>query len=275
MVADQGASAGLYPGWRFTLRYRVSRASVGFLTRLLFRVQVEGPGRFPSGPAVVCFNHLNWIDPFVMLTVLPPRPRIHFFGPKEEDMSVGARNRLMMLSATAVPFRPGKDNLLDTTRRVRVALASGGILAIAGEGRIQPDEHAVLEIQDGAAFFALQNRVPVIPVALNGTSALSFRGRLRVRVGEPIVGSGRPTAEAVGALSTGVRAALLQLVADAPLPPTPSGRWAQFTELFNDWPEGSRALADAAAAERRATASAALGPGRDPADPSAQADLRP
>jgi len=229
-------------------------------TRTLFRVRVERREGFPTRPAVVCFNHLNWVDPFIMLTVLPARPRIHFFGPKEADMTVGLRNRLMTFSATAVPFRPGKGDLLDTTRRVGVALGSGGILAIAGEGRIQPDEHQVLEIQEGTAYFALRNRVPIVPVAINGTSSLSFRGPIRVRVGDPIESVGRPTRDAISALSGQVRDSLRELVADAPAPALGHGRVGRLTELFNDWPEGSRALAEAAAAERRVTGAAAADP---------------
>lgn len=68
------------------------------------------------------------------MAVLPFRPRLYFFGPKEEDMAVGGRNRLMSWTRTSVAYRPGKSDLLDATRRVGAVIAAGGVLAIAGEG---------------------------------------------------------------------------------------------------------------------------------------------
>jgi hypothetical protein len=82
--------------------------------------------------------------------------------------------------------------------------------------------------------------VPLVPVAIHGTSWLAFGRRITVEIGEPLEGSGRPTREAVDALTARTWEALHELVADAPEYPVPGrfGRW--FTEVFNDWPEGSR-----------------------------------
>jgi 1-acyl-sn-glycerol-3-phosphate acyltransferase len=234
------------PRWNRTLRYYSSRLLVGLLMHLLFRVRVEGRENLPKGPALLCFNHLNWMDPFLLYATLPLRPRLFFFGPREEDLRVGPRNRLMFWTATPVPFRPAKNDLLDTTRRVQAVFDVGGVLAIAGEGRIHVGERTLLPLQDGAAYFALRGGVPVIPVALNGLSWLGFRRRLRVRIGAPIAVSGRPTSEAVSGLTARTTEALLALLADAPDPAPPGrfGRW--LTEVFNDWPEGSRAATEAA-----------------------------
>jgi 1-acyl-sn-glycerol-3-phosphate acyltransferase len=228
------------PRWNRAVRYYASRLVVGVLMRLLFRLRVEGRDRLPPGPALYCFNHLNWIDPFLLYATLPLRPRLYFFGPKEADLRVGSRNRLMYWTATAVPYQPAKSDLLEATRRVSAVFQAGGVLAIAGEGRIHVDERDLLRVEDGAAYFALRAGVPLVPVAINGTSWLGFRRRLRVRIGRPIPTGGRATGEAVGALSAEAWRALKGLVADAPdpVPPGRFGRW--LTELFNDWPEGSR-----------------------------------
>jgi len=229
------------PRWSRTLRYYVSRFVVGLLMRLLFRLRLEGRENLPHGPAVYCFNHLNWTDPFLLYATLPLRPRLYFFGPKEADMQVGPRNRIMYWTATAVPYKPAKTDLLDVARRVGAVFEAGGVLAIAGEGRIHVGEHDLLELQDGAAYFALRSRVPIVPVAVNGGSWLDLRRTLRVRVGRPIPTGERATSETVAALTTETWLALKALVADAPQPAVPGrfGRW--LTEVFNDWPEGSRA----------------------------------
>ncbi|HEU0236511.1 MAG TPA: HAD-IA family hydrolase [Candidatus Limnocylindrales bacterium] len=226
--------------WRRTVRYWLSRTVVWLLARAYIRLRVEGRERLPAGPAVYCFNHLNWADPFVLMATLPFRPRLYFFGPKEENMSAGGRNRLMLWTGTAVPYRPGKNDLLEATRRVRAVFAAGGVLAIAGEGRIHAGEAELLPLNEGAAYFALRSGVPIVPLAINGTSWLRLGRRVRVRIGQPIATSGRPTREAVAALTEETWGRLHDLVADHPdyRPPGPVGRW--LTELFNDWPEGER-----------------------------------
>ncbi len=234
----------------------LTRAFCYTVVRSLFRLRIEGRDRFAQGPALYCFNHLNWTDPFVLVASLPGRPRYALFGPKEEDMAVGGRNRLISWTGMAIPYRPAKDDLIETTRRVTGLLADGWVIGVAGEGRIHRGERELLPLAEGTAYFALRAGVPIIPIALNGTSWLGLRRAIRVRVGQPIHGTGRPTREAVRTMTDATAAALRALVADFPDPPEPGrfGRW--LTEAFNDWPEGARpelGAGDAAALERAAS----------------------
>ena len=63
----------------------------------------------------------------------------------------------MSWTCATVPYRPGKNDLLEATRRVSAVLASGGVLAIAGEGRIHASEHDLLRLEEGPAYFALRS----------------------------------------------------------------------------------------------------------------------
>ena len=210
------------------------------MVRCLVRVRIEGRDRFATGPAIYCFNHLNWSDPLFLLAFLPGRPKVAMFGPKEEDMGTGGRNRLIVWPASRSRTSPAKNDLIETTRRVQRVLDAGWVIAIAGEGRIHRGERELLPLAEGTAYFALRAGVPVIPLAINGTSWLGFRRTIRIRVGEPIAAEGRPNREAVEALTARTAEALLALVADFPDRPEPGrfGRW--LTEQFNDWPEGAR-----------------------------------
>lgn len=197
------------------------------------------------------------------MAVLPLRPRLSFFGPKEEDMRAGGRNRLMAWTGASIPYKPGKNDLLDATRRVRSVLSAGGVLAIAAEGRIGAIESRILPLNDGPAYFALRAGVPLVPVGINGTSWLRFGGRVRVRIGEPIAPTGRADRAAVDAMTTTLRDHLAALVADAPEPRRTGVVAAWFTDRFNEWPEGSR---DAALAVQLGEAPPPAGePAPDPA----------
>jgi 1-acyl-sn-glycerol-3-phosphate acyltransferase len=241
-VSELPGTPGISPRRR-TIRYYLSRLIVGVLARAWFRPRLEGRERLPGTPAIYCFNHMSWADPFMLMAVLPMRPRLYFFGPKEEDMHAGGRNRLMTWTGSAIPYKPGKNDLLEATRKVGAVVDAGGVVAIAGEGRIHPRESELLPLSEGAAFFALRSGIPLVPIAINGTSWLRFGGRVRVRVGEPIVGTGRPTRAAIQQLTAECWSTLHDLVSDVPdaAPPGPIGR--RLTELFNEWPEGSREAA--------------------------------
>lgn len=172
-------------------------------------------------------------------------------------MHVGGRNRLMSWTGTPIPYKPGKDDLLGATRRVSTVLTAGGVVAIAGEGRIHASEAELLPLNEGAAFFALRSHVPMVPLAINGTSWLRFGGRVTVRVGEPLPALGRPTRETIAELTQQMATSLRAMVRDAPDVPVP-GRFGQWlTERFNDWPEGSREATSAASAANHAAAASA------------------
>ena len=234
---------------RRTIRYWLARLVASIVTRGYLRVRLVGRERLPPGAAIYCFNHMSWIDPFALMAILPFRPRLWFFGPKEEDMAVGGRNRVMSWTGTTIPYKPGKNDLLEATRRVAAVIESGGVVAIAGEGRIHVRESELLPLSEGAAYFAMRSGVPLVPVAIHGTSWLRLGGRITVEIGEPVLTAGRPSREAVGEATLRLSVVLGAMVAHAPEVTRPGrvGRWV--TERFNEWPEGSR---DAALAASRA-----------------------
>jgi 1-acyl-sn-glycerol-3-phosphate acyltransferase len=233
---DLGYGPRRFPAFRHALARFIARALlVPFL-----RLRIEGLENLPDGSSVVCFNHLNWTDPIVVLAAMPARPPLYFFGPKEPDMYVGARNRLMRWAGNAVAYLPGNRDMVRAVKRVDELMASGAALAIAGEGRIHVGESGIRELSEGPAVFALRSHVPVVPVAINGNSWLGFGRQVRVRVGQPVPTVGLDRRRDAAAVTREVRARLADLVADAPELPPPGPFWRRVTEVFNDWPEGAR-----------------------------------
>jgi 1-acyl-sn-glycerol-3-phosphate acyltransferase len=214
--------------------------STWLAVRVFARLRVEGLERLTAGPSLICFNHQSWADPFVLMAALPARPDLFFFGPKEADMRVGRKNRLIRWSRRDVPFRPDKRGLVAVARRVEAIFEAGDRLAIAPEGRIHAGERVVLPLDEGVARFAVRSAVPIVPVGIIGVSWLRFGGTVRVRVGDPIPTAGASGKDDVVALTRATRLALLELVADGRdrEPPGRFGRW--LTEVFQEWPEGAR-----------------------------------
>ena len=60
--------------------------------------------------------------------------------------------------ASAIPYKPAKSDMIDTTRRVQRVLDAGWAIAIAGEGRIHRGERELLPLAEGTAYFALRCR---------------------------------------------------------------------------------------------------------------------
>ena len=234
-------------------RHWVSRSLAGLLIRVWFRVEVVGGERFLREPALYAFSHLNWTDPLLLLATFPSRPRLYFYGPKQEDLRTGRRNRMMWWTTIPIPFSPSKDDLLTSVRRAQAVFDSGGSLGISAEGSIHVHEGDLLPFEEGAAYLALRAGVPIVPVAISGTSWARFRGKAIVRIGEAIPTGERPTRQVVArytALSWHAVRSMVDGDTDVQ-PPGRFGRW--LTDLFNDWGPGGRA----AASERR---------GPDPAD---------
>jgi len=225
---------------RRRVRIVLTRLFCGLAARAVVRLRVEGRERLPAGSALLCFSHQCWVDPLILLAALPWSPDVALFGPREEDMGVGGRNRLMTWTGLAVPYRPGNNDLIDTTRRVQAVFDAHWSLVIAGEGRIHIGEREILPLNEGPAYFALRAGVPIVPVAINGTGWVAFGRTVRVRIGDPIPVGGRPTRERVEALTAATAEALRGLVADFADRPPPGPFWRWLTERFNDWPEGAR-----------------------------------
>jgi 1-acyl-sn-glycerol-3-phosphate acyltransferase len=208
-----------------------------------FRISVVNPERFSQEPCLYVFNHLSWMDTLLVIAVMPTKPRLYMYGPKQADIRSGGKNRFMWWTGLPIPFSPNKDDMLTSVKRAQAVFDSGGVLAIAAEGSIHVHEGELMRFEEGAAYLALRAGVPIVPMAITGTSWAHFRGRVVVRLGEPIHTEGRPTREAVARYTGRTWHALHAMIAndrDLP-PPGPISRW--FTDMFNDWGPGGREAA--------------------------------
>jgi 1-acyl-sn-glycerol-3-phosphate acyltransferase len=205
------------------------------------RVRVHGAERLPSSAYIACINHPSWSDPLLMVAYWPDTSRrLWIFGPRERDISVGRRNALIRWTGRGVAFQPGGTDIVDVTRRATGVLRAGGILVIAGEGRLSDREGELLPLEPGLGRFALIAGVPIVPVAISGTRWLRFGKTIRISIGAPIdiagVGRGRlAAAELTARVEESLRALLDGLAPhDDRMPDRRFGRW--LSEAFNERP---------------------------------------
>jgi 1-acyl-sn-glycerol-3-phosphate acyltransferase len=234
--ATRPSAGPLLPG---PVRYHAVRLVLKAAVSAYARVRVEGAERLPpQGPYIICFNHPSWLDPVVLAATWPDRQRqLFIFGPREQDMGRGVRNRIITWTRRGVPFKPGAQDVIDTTRRAVAVLSTGACLAVAGEGRLSDHEGRILPLETGLAHFARLAGAPIVPTAIVGTRWVSLGCRVLVRIGEPVdprgYERGKPGARAMTDLAQARLEAMLAGVVDRD-PPGWLGR--TLSEAFNDRP---------------------------------------
>lgn len=219
------------------------------LIHALFRVKVEYLERIPTTPALLAPNHLNHIDPFLLLSELPARPYYHILGDARTLYNKCWKRQLLHLAKGVIPLerlwseelaviegaKQGVNDLADlaaaiehdvphgssieTLRRldriVQAMFARGDGILIFPEGGLGKVEGQLRPLKRGAVIYALRAGVPIVPVAIIGTQNLYFKKELTVRFGQPLnLGQfNRPKPSQVQAALDELQAALLALLA--------------------------------------------------------------
>jgi 1-acyl-sn-glycerol-3-phosphate acyltransferase len=193
MQAPAVPPADLLPVQRqATPMFRLIKVSAGPLLHVLFRIEVAGRQNIPTDRNYVLIaNHLNWLDSFAILAEFPTEPRVHFLG----DTTILVTRRFQWAVVKSVAgFIPVNRNLHPDTvlfDHANKCLQRGGVLAIYPEGNYGKSEGQMLPFKKGFAHFAVDNRVPVLPVALSGTQDLWLRKTIRLTIGKPIETTGQ------------------------------------------------------------------------------------
>jgi 1-acyl-sn-glycerol-3-phosphate acyltransferase len=169
--------------------WAVGRPTIGGATRLASHLRVYGRDRVPgAGGCVVASNHFSWLDPAALGAA---SPRILYYMAKIEAHRAPGLGTLIRAFG-CFPVRRGESDR-EAVRTMRAIVAEGKALGLFVEGTRQRSG-VPGEVQPGAAMVAIQEGVPVVPVAIHGTEDWSLRRRAPVSIawGEPIVFEGLP-----------------------------------------------------------------------------------
>jgi 1-acyl-sn-glycerol-3-phosphate acyltransferase len=171
------------------LVWAIGRIYIGWPVRLFTRARAYGRENVPAtGGAVYAINHLHWIDvPIVGLL----SPRTVWFVAKAEAASYPLLGSYLRMHGAISIHRGESDR--DAVRHMREAARNGNVVGLFVEGTRQRHGRPGTA-QPGAAMVALQEDVPVIPVAVYGTQFWrigNFR-RCSIAFGEPLRFEGLP-----------------------------------------------------------------------------------
>lgn len=179
--------------YRIPLRFRISRPilKVVFqgLYRVLGRVTISGKHSIPRGkPCVVAMNHVSIFD--------PPFAAAFWPGPLEVIGAIDVFDKpgqgQLLRAYGVIPVHRGDYDRVLLSRMVKI-IQAGYPLLIAPEGARSHDP-AMRRAKPGVAYIVEKTGVPVVPIAIVGTTEdfwqRAKRGErppIEMRIGKPIL----------------------------------------------------------------------------------------
>ncbi len=211
---------------RRVLHAFICRWCVGYL-RLnpLWRLEVRGRERLPSGPAVLVANHQSMVDIVAAMALFHPFK----FVSKASLFGLPLLGWMMSLLRHVRLERGRPRSTLGMLEACRTWLRLGTAVLLFPEGTYAPPGER-LPFRKGAFLLAVEEQVPIVPVVLEGTRELVVedgpwlapRAHLRVTVLAPLQPGRNADADA---LAESVRALFVPGASDAVFPSVgPSSR---------------------------------------------------
>jgi 1-acyl-sn-glycerol-3-phosphate acyltransferase len=222
---------------RRVLRWMIS--NIAF--RLLVRIEsVEGIENLPAqGPAIIMINHIAFVDPVVVLGVLPrnivPLAKVEVY----RYPIFGVFPWLWQV----IPVHRGEIDR-KALRSAEEVLRAGEVILVAPEGTRHP---AMQAGKEGIAFLAHRTGAPIVPVTVEGTPGFPTlpvfprwrRPAVQIRLGKPfwlVPQAARPSRETLRRMTDQAMGVLARM-----LPRNRRGVYANAEEISTDlldlaWP---------------------------------------
>jgi len=187
----------------------------------LVQVHIEHSENIPATPCMLAPNHLNHIDPFLMLAAMPPTPYFYVLGDARTLYNKAWKRQLIHRVGGVIPLdrlwkeeiavmegaKNGHDDLADLAAAIEQDVPDGGSLdalrrldrivqgiftrgdsvLIFPEGSLGTIEGQLrLPLKRGAVIYAMRAGVPIVPVGITGSRDLYLRKHITVRFGPPL-----------------------------------------------------------------------------------------
>lgn len=183
------------------------------------RIEVEGLENLPrDGAYLLCSNHQSFLDPAIMLAVLPLRAIQRMFAVgTSEIFGSGFMLRVARIMRTVVVDPDA--NLVPAMRAGAYGLRHGLGLLLYPEGERSIDG-TPKTFKKGAAILSIHLQVPIVPVAVDGIYDSWPRGKpfqkfapIKIKIGEPMMPSpeGEASEEAYAKFTAEVKARVVEM----------------------------------------------------------------
>lgn len=160
--------------------YRFTRAVLGILIRIWFRLELYGTEYVPNqGGYIFCCNHVSAWDPLIICQGIPGRFHLRYIAKAELFENPFLRFLLKALGAFPVSRGNGDTGAIDTAVSI---VQDGGVLGIFPEGTRSPDNN-LLRFKSGLALIASRTQSDIFPCAITFTEGRKFRSRIIVTYG--------------------------------------------------------------------------------------------
>ena len=160
--------------------------------RLVSRVDVQGIENLPRNQAyLLCSNHQSFLDPIVLMSVLPYSALKHMFAVGTSEIFGSGFMRQVARMLKVVVVDPDA-NLVPAMRSGAYGLRHGMALMLYPEGERSIDGTPRI-FKKGAAILSTHLQVPIVPVAIDGFYEAWPRNQrfqrfapLKIRIGKPL-----------------------------------------------------------------------------------------
>lgn len=170
--------------------HTIGRGIFGFRTDVRGRAHLPGgvDGRPSGGWIAAGLPHRTWVDPFVVVDILPVEPRLVFFGDGPTMVRSAWRRWLVRRVGGLIPIWPGADRqaIEAYLSAAAAALDAGAVLCLFPETGTATPPGTARPFGSGLAYFALRTGAPIVPLILGGTHELYRGRRMRLDVLEPM-----------------------------------------------------------------------------------------
>jgi long-chain acyl-CoA synthetase len=165
---------------------------VKLIWKLRSSVAVEGIENIPrTGAYLLCSNHQSYVDPVMLLAVLPLRALLGLFAVGTSEI-FGSGFMLMVAKILRVVVVDPDANLVPAMRAGAYGLRHGMGLILYPEGERSIDGEPKI-FKKGAAILSIHLQVPIVPMAIEGLYESWPRGKpfqkfapIKIRIGQAL-----------------------------------------------------------------------------------------
>ncbi len=173
------------------ISYGLLRRIVAVFMKVFLLKKTSGFENFPkNGPAIIAMNHQSFFD-FLSVAAVAPR-NIHFLA--AEKFFENKYWRILMIATGQIKVDRKAEDKTKSLQGIKNHLEAKTLVGIFPEGTRSHLKDEMLKAFTGIAKFALENKVPIIPVGITGTDEVMSKGDkkpkikkvIEIHVGKPM-----------------------------------------------------------------------------------------